>query len=673
MTWRREKMGQILYGADYYPEQWPEEVWLEDMKLMKEAGVNIVRLGIFAWASIQPEEHRFEFGWLDRIMDLLAENGIAVHLATATASPPAWLTHRYPETMNVDVNGHPYRHGSRQHYSPASKVFRQYCAELVRKIAERYKNHPALFMWHINNEHGGHLQKDYTPDAITGFREWLQRRYGTLDELNDQWGTAFWSQKYSDWEEIGPPSTTPIAFCNPGQELDFSRYMNDCLLELYLNEYRILREVTPDVPILASFMMEFKWLNYYEWAKHMDVVGLDTYPDPRLGIPVSQAMDFDMLRSMKDSQPYLLMEQVTTQVNWRRNNAQKKPGQMRLWSYQSIARGGDGILFFQWRQSKAGAEKFHGALVPHSGDVNSRVYREVRQLGEELQRLEAVVGSRIKARTAILFDYENWWAVEMAGKPSADIRYREQVMKYYTALHELNVAVDIVQPHSDLSGYDLVLAPTLYMIDAATADRLERFVESGGTLLTTFWSGMVDRNDRIHLGGYPAPLRKLLGIHVEEFDPFTPEQTSSLQMVDPDCSGDYSCSLWADIIRLEGAKALGVFTADYYEGYPAVTENAYGKGSALYVGMFPEQKLADKLIRHLAERLDLLPDILVPSGVETSVREDNGKSFQFVLNHLEHPVVIDLKGRSCVDLITGSSFAERIELESYDVAILKWK
>ncbi|WP_282938246.1 beta-galactosidase [Paenibacillus sp. RC67] len=662
------KLPHLFYGGDYNPEQWPEEVWKDDMRLMNKAGVNMVSVGIFSWAALQPGPDTYDFAWLDRLMDLMAEHGIMADLATATASPPAWMAKLHPESLPVDENGARYAQGSRQHYCPNSKAFRLYGQRLVRKLAERYKEHPALAMWHINNEYACHISQCFCDECSREFRVWLEKRYGTIDELNARWGTNFWSQKYYEWDEIGLPGKTPT-YANPGQQLDYKRFMSDSLLDAYLGEQRILKEITPNLPIMTNFMGAFKPLDQFEWAKHIDVITWDSYPEPTAGIPVFAAMQHDLMRSMKGGQPFILMEQVTSQVNWRQHNPLKRPGVMRLWSYQTIAHGGDGVMFFQWRQSGAGAEKFHGAMVTHTGDENSRIYREVEQLGQELKQLDALVDSRVEAKVAIVFDWHNWWALELDSKPSRDVLYLEQIKQYYQALFEHNVGVDFVQPNADLSGYKLVLAPALYMVGPGVAANLESYVTNGGTLLTTFFSGMVDENDRIHLGGYPAPLRKLLGICVEEFDPMIPGQTNGIAVSG---SGEYSCSLWADLIRLEGANDRATFTTDFFAGSPAITEHSFGEGKAYYVGTQPEAGFIKQFIGGLLTDLELQAPLMAPAGVELSVRTAaSGERYIFALNHNSQAANIGLSEGVFVELISGQSASTSLELAPNGVAILQ--
>lgn len=666
--WEQE---HIYFGGDYNPEQWPEEVWQQDMRLMNKAGVNLVSIGIFSWALLQPDKDTYDFGWLDRLMDLLAQHGIRADLATATASPPAWMAVQFPDSLPVDEHGVKYAQGSRQHCCPNSPTYRKYSQLMARKLAERYKDHPALAMWHVNNEYGCHISRCYCEQCTSAFREWLKQRYQTIEELNDRWGTRFWSQTYYHWDEIALPAKTPT-YANPGQQLDYARFMSDSLLDCYLGERNILKQITPHIPVTTNFMNSFKPLDYFEWAKHLDVAAWDSYPEPTSGTPVAAAMWHDLMRSLKEGQPFILMEQTTSQVNWRPQNPLKRPGINRLWSYQAVARGGDGVMYFQWRAAKAGAEKFHGAMVTHTGDEHSRVFKEVEQLGNELSKLSAIVGSRIQAKTAILFDWHNWWALEQDSKPSADVRYLEQVAHFYKTLYDQNIAVDFVKPGNDLSQYDLVFAPALYMIEAEWADKAEQFVASGGTLVVSFFSGIVDGNDRIHLGGYPAPLRKLLGICVEEFDPMLPAQQNVVWYHTPDGGyEDYNCRLWADIIRLEGADALATFREDFFAGSPAVTRHSFGQGKAYYIGTELEDIFYKKFVKQLVEQLQIAPLLQVPEGVELTCREKDGHSYLFLLNHLPREVSLALPKSANEELITGKQVVSELVLEPNGVAIVK--
>ncbi|MGF1470921.1 MAG: beta-galactosidase [Rubrobacteraceae bacterium] len=662
-----EKVPHVLYGGDYNPEQWPEEVWREDVRLMRDAGVNLVSLGIFSWAKLEPRPGEYDFGWLDRIIDLLYGNGVMVDLATATASPPPWLARIHPESLPVTREGVTLYPGARQHYCPSSAGYRDRAAELVRRIAGRYGEHPALAMWHVNNEYGCHVSECYCDASAAHFRGWLKDRYGDLAGLNEAWGTAFWSQQYSEWAEVFPPRPAPT-FANPTQQLDFRRFSSDALLECFLMEKGILREATPEVPITTNFMGFFKPLDYWRWAAHEDVVSDDSYPDPSdPEAHIGAAMNRDLMRSLGGGKPWVLMEQTTVRVNWRERNAPKKPGQMRLWSHQAVARGADGIMFFQWRASKAGAEKFHSAMVPHGEPEQSRSWQEVKRLGAELARLDALPGAGGEAEVAILLDWENWWALELDSKPSAAVRMLDGLYSFYKPLFESNVPVDFAHPGSELSKYKLVLAPHLYLVSDAVAENLRRFVSEGGYLLMSFFSGIVDERDHVRLGGYPAPFREMLGLRVEDFSPLAAGEANRVVTNE---GGVYDCSLWGDLIHLEGAEPLATYENDFRAGIPAATRHEFGAGYAYYLGTRPEEAYTAQLVSEACDAAGVRTPPKTPPGIEAVRRKAGGRSFLFLLNHNHEEVQLPLDVAS-KDLLTGDSHAGRLTLEPRGVAVLE--
>jgi len=657
----------MIYGGDYNPEQWPEEIWEEDVRLMREAGVNLVSLGIFAWAKLEPRPGEYDFGWLDRVISLLHEGGVMVNLATATASPPPWLAVLHPESLPVTQNGVVLHPGARQQYCPSSAAYKERATGLVRRIADRYKDHPALAMWHVNNEYGCHVAACYCDASAEHFREWLRARYGDLDALNEAWGTAFWSQRYGEWGEILPPRSAPT-FANPTQQLDFRRFSSDALLELYEMEKEILRRATPEIPITTNFMGFFKPVDYWKWAPREDLVSDDSYPNPSdPEAHIGAAMSRDLMRSLGDGDPWVLMEQTTVRVNWRERNVPKRPNEMRLWSYGAVARGAEGIMFFQWRQSKAGAEKYHSAMVPHVRTEDSRSWSEVKQLGAELGKLDELLGARGEAETAILLDWESWWALELDSKPSAAVRMLEGLYSFYKPIYEANVSVDFVHPGADLSSYKLIVAPNLYLITDDSAENIRRFVAGGGTLLLSFFSGIVDGRDHIRLGGYPAPFIELLGLRIEDFVPMAAGETHRLDVPD---SEPCDCDLWADLIHLKGAEPLATYADSFYAGTPAATRNVFGEGAAYYIGTRPEEDFTKSLLQRVCEEASVKPTADVPPGVDAVRRKTEDASFLFVLNHNEESVELapPNPGR---DLLTGTEHHSNLVLDALEVAVLK--
>lgn len=458
LTALRSRLGGPAYGCDYNPEQWPEEVWAEDMRLMRQAGVNLVSVGIFSWAKIEPRPGEYDFGWFDRLMDLLAANGIGACLATMTASPPPWLARLHPETLPITATGVRLAPGSRQQFCPSSPVYRDHARRLVEQIATRYRDHPALALWHVNNEYGCHMNACYCEVSAAAFREWLRDRYGDLATLNAAWYTDFWSQQYGEWDEIGVPSLAPY-HPNPTQSIDFSRFTSDAFLGCFRTEKEVLSRLTPEVPVTTNFIHEGPAIDLFGWAEDQDLIAFDSYPDPfEADSHIAAGFHYDLMRSLRHGQPWFLMEQATAAVNWRERNAMKAPGAMRLGSWQAVAQGADAVMFFQWRASRGGTEKFHAAMVPHTG-TDTRIFREVCELGAELAAVPGLVDSRVHADTALLLDWSSWWALERDSHPSVDVTRGEAELAHYAPLFEAGVTCDVVHPERDLSGYRLVVVP----------------------------------------------------------------------------------------------------------------------------------------------------------------------------------------------------------------------
>ncbi|MFG2095506.1 beta-galactosidase [Streptomyces sp. NPDC048612] len=660
----------IHFGGDYNPEQWPEEVWAEDLELMRAAGVTMVTAGIFSWAKVEPRPGAWEFGWFDRVMDGLAGAGIAVCLATMTASPPPWLSRAHPEILPEDADGHRRWPGGRQHYCPSSPVYRAHAVRLVEQLATRYAGHPALALWHIGNEYGCHTRHCYCEVSAGDCRRWLRERYGSIGALNDAWSTAFWSQAYGDFEEVLPPRTAPT-FPNPAQQLDYLRFGDEALRACYLAEKAVLARLTPGIPATTNLMPQHKPVDAFAWAPHMDAMALDFYQDP--SVPddhVRAGYVFDLMRSARSGQPWMLLEQAPGAVNWRPRNGPKPPGAMRLWSWQAVAQGADAVLFFQWRQSLGGAEKFHSAMLPHGG-TDTRIFREVCELGRELASLPGIAGTRSRAGVALLADWQSWWALELDSKPSTALEHSRIALDHYRPLFEAGVACDVLPPRRELSGYRLVVAPSLYLLTAPDAERLAAYVRDGGRLLVSFFSGIVDENDRVHPGGYPAPLRALLGLRVEEFWPLEAGRTVAVG------GGDYTgrADLWSEALDLEGAEALARFTDGPLAGRPAVTRHSYGRGTVWYVGTRLEPALMRALlddVRAAADVRPVLPEL--PPGVQATVREGAGGRHVFLLNHGTETVEVTLpapmRNALAADGTPGTGAVGRITLGARGVAVL---
>ncbi len=664
----------IGLGADYNPEQWPEEVWAQDVRLMQQAGVTFATVGVFSWALLEPEQGRFDLGWLDRVMDLLGDGGIAVDLATATASPPPWLSRAYPETLPVDREGNRLWPGGRQAWCPSSPVFRELALTLVETMAARYAGHPALAMWHVSNELGCHNVHCYCDVSAASFRGWLADRYGDVAALNQAWGTTFWSQHYSAFEEVLPPRLG-TAIPNPTQQLDYARFSSDELLGHYRAERDVLRRVTPEVPVTTNVMVmsHTTGMDYWSWAPEMDLVSQDHYIDHRLADPVHElAFCGDLVRGIAGGSPWFLMEHSTSAVNWQPVNVAKQPGELLRTSLAHVARGADSVGYFQWRASRAGAEKFHSALVPHTG-TDTKVWREVCELGGILERAADVAGTRVDgADVAMLFDWHARWAADLGSHPSSLVRYIDQPMALHRALWGQGVRVDFPRPGGDLAGYRVVLVPSMYLVDDATAESVRRFVADGGHAVITYFSGIVDEHDHIRLGGYPGAFRDLLGISTEEFFPLMAGTTVAVRAAggeSPALVGDgWTGSVWTELTHLAGADAAAVYADGPLPGHPAVTRHESGHGVAWYVGTALDDAALAALLGRVVADAGVHP--LAPSrdGVEVVRRSGEGRSFLFVINHGDTVTEVPADG---VDLVTGTEVHGSVQVPGGGCAVVR--
>ncbi|MEO3885299.1 beta-galactosidase [Nonomuraea sp. B5E05] len=662
----RARVGGFAYGGDYNPEQWEPAVWQEDVRLMREAGVNTVSLGVFAWASLEPEPGTYEFGWLDDVMDLLHEHGISVNLATPTAAPPVWLTHLHPEVFPIMADGEPFGFGNRLHYDPSSPIYREYAARITTRLAERYSFHPALAMWHISNEYG---PTAYNEAASAGFRRWLRRRYGDLDTLNEAWTTRFWGQLYTDWEQIEVPSI-PRTWMNPARKLDFKRFTSDALLECYLAERDIVRSFRDDVPVMTNFMRFFRHADYWRWAPEEDAVALDIYPNPaEADSHVSAAFNYDLFRSLKGGQPWMLMEQSSSAVCQWKLNVVKEPGRMRLGSLQALSRAADSVMFFQWRAGRGGHERFHSAMLPHSGPA-SRTFREIVELGREMKLLTPVAGTTSSAEIAVLFDWDGWWGLEEThGLPRSDFSYTDTVMRHYAPLWERHHAVDVVSAGSSLDGYKVLVVPNAYLIGDEGAERIRAFTRDGGTVVMSFFSGVVDDCNRVRPDGYPGAFRDLIGAKIDEYWPARPHEVFAVRFTD----GRHATSTWwRDDLHLETGTALATYADGLLEGRAAVVENRYGSGRVVYVATLLEQAALDAVVLEAVESAGVRSRFEgVPAHVECSVRGNDTYEYVFLLNHsAELSASVPLEGPG-TDLLTGSPVSGQVELGPLGAAVIQ--
>ncbi|MDE3205350.1 MAG: beta-galactosidase [Acidobacteriota bacterium] len=649
----------IAYGGDFNPEQWPEETLDEDLRLMAEAGVSFVSLAIFSWALLEPEPGRYEFAWLDRVIDAMAGAGIAVDLATATASPPPWWSRAHPDSLPVLADGTTLWWGSRQAFCPSSPDYRRSATALAAALAEHYRNHPALSMWHVHNEYGCHNAACYCDTSAASFRVWLRSRYDDLDRLNHAWGTTFWSQRYGEWDEILPPRSTGT-WRNPGQQLDWARFCSDELLACYRAEREVLRRVTPDVPVTTNFMSLFEPLDYRAWAAEVDVVSNDHYVRLDMVDPADDlSLAGDLMRSLAGG-PWWLMEHSTSAVNWQPLNRAKAPGEMIRNSLTHVARGADAIGFFQWRASRAGAEKYHSGMVPHAG-TDTKVWREVVQLGAHLRALAEVAGSSVDAEVALAWTWPAWWGAELGAHPSVHLDAAGHLRAWHAALRRRAVTADVVSPLDGLAPYRLVVAPHLYLLTDEEAAALTAYVEGGGTLLATFFSGIVDERDHIRLGGYPGALRDLLGVRMEEFFPLLPGETVGL-------SDGRTGRIWSELGRTEGAEVRATFASGPVAGSPALTRHAVGAGHAWYLATRLDGADLDALVGDLVARCGVRRTAEVAEGVEVVRRRGPDGTWLFAINHTAEEQAVAASG---LELLTGRPVDGRVTVAPGAVAVVR--
>lgn len=663
--WPQPLAGQqerIWYGGDYNPDQWPEEVWDDDVRLMKKAGVNLVSVGIFSWAKIETSEGVYDFDWLDRIIDKLGEAGIAVDLTSATASPPMWLTQAHPEVLWKDYRGDVCQPGARQHWRPTSPVFREYALKLCRAMAEHYKGNPYVVAWHVSNEYGCHNRFDYSEDAEHAFQQWCEERYGTIDAVNDAWGTAFWAQRMNDFSEIVPPRFIGDGnFMNPGKLLDFKRFSSDALKAFYIAERDTLAEITPDLPLTTNFMVSASGsvLDYDDWGDEVDFVSNDHYFIPGEAHLDELAFSASLVDGIARKDPWFLMEHSTSAVNWREINYRKEPGQLVRDSLAHVAMGADAVCYFQWRQSKAGAEKFHSAMVPHAGE-DSAVFRDVCELGADLNKLsdEGILGSRLaKSRVAVVFDYESEWATEHTATPTQHVHHVDEPLAWFRALADQGVTADVVPVRGAWDDYEMVVLPSVYLLSEETTRRVRDYVVGGGRLVVTYYTGISDEKDHVWLGGYPGSIRDVVGVRVEEFMPMGDDFTGvpdRLELSNGAVAHDI-----ADVIgSVDGtATVLETFKDDPWtgmDGAPAIVAHTFGEGRSVYVGA---RLGRDGIALSLPEILDSL-GMAEAGGNDGRVlhveREGaDGSRFVFSFNRTHETVRVPVEGEVVV-----SSFAD---------------
>jgi len=670
----------LLHGADYNPEQWlhdPQVLQL-DIELMKKAGCNVMSVGIFSWAVLEPEEGKYNWEWLDRILDSLHENGISVFLATPSGARPAWMAQKYPEVLRVSSNRHRNLYGARHNHCYTSPIYREKIKQVNERLAARYASHPAVKLWHISNEFGGECHCDLCQEA---FRGWLKKKYGTLDKLNAEWWTTFWSHTYSDWSQIESPAPHG-EHATHGMNLDWRRFVSDQTLDFMKHEIAVVKSVNPELPATTNFMYYYNGLNYFKFKDAIDIVSWDSYPTwhkkSDFEIAVDTAMNHDLMRSIK-RQPFLLMESSPSMTNWQSVSKLKKPGMHILSSLQAVAHGSNSVQYFQWRKSRGSSEKFHGAVVSHDGSPDTRVFKEVAELGKILQKLSSVAATESRAEVAIVYDWENKWAIEDSQGPrNKGMGYIEEVQSHYRALLKQGITVDFVDMECDIDSYKVVIAPMLYMLRCGFERKLRAFVKLGGTLVLTYWSGIVNENDLVFQGEVPHQLSDVAGVVSEEIDGLYDHEQNAGEVVQhiagleqTSLAGTYSCSKLCDLVHVKGAEALMVYQDDFYAGRPALTRHAYGEGVSYYVTSHFEDAFYDDFYRDIAASVSLYKPVTaaLPEGVYITVRSNEEKEYLFVHNFSGKEVVMPALGSAWQSITSHDALNAAWNLKAYGVLV----
>ncbi|MEU2545934.1 beta-galactosidase [Streptomyces roseolus] len=662
-------LSRLAFGGDYNPEQWPESVWQEDVRLMREAGVTLVSVGIFSWALLEPEPGRYDFGWLDRVLDLLHANGIRADLGTPTVAPPAWFYRAHPEALPATPDGVRLAYGSRGAICHSSPAYREAAARITTELARRYAGHPALALWHVHNEYGVPVSACYCDGCAAHFRRWLDGAYGSVEAVNEAWGTAFWGQRYGTYEEILPPRTTPTVG-NPAQQLDYRRFADATIRENFRAERDILHELSPGIPVTTNFMTALSQcdsIDYWAWGREVDLVTNDHYliTDGRR-THVNLAMAADLTRSVAGGAPWLLLEHSTSGVNWQPRNPAKRAGEMARNSLAHVARGSEGAMFFQWRQSRRGAEKFHSAMVPHGG-TDTRIWREVVELGAGLGALEEIRGSRTVPDVAMLWDWQSWWAQKLEWRPNEAHDARERADGFYETLYDRHLTVDFAHPEADLSAYPMVVVPALYLMTEAAGQNLREYVENGGTLVVSYFSGIVDEHDAVHPGAYPGALRDVLGLTVDEWSPLLDDQRVGL-------AGPGGAALtgdvWTEFVRPRGAETVWTYTDGPAAGGPAVTRHRLGRGTAWYVSTRLDAASLDAIVAAAAEDAGIPSRPALPRDVEVVRRAGAHGHYVFVLNHTDAEAKVQLDGPG-TELLAGGEVTGTLTVPAGGVRVVR--
>lgn len=669
----------FLFGGDWNPEQWPEDTWEQDIEKLEDAHINEATINVFSWALLQPSEDRYDFSMLDKIVALLVKHRFNIVMATGTAALPAWMVRTHPEVIRTDQEGRHRVFGGRHNFCPTSEYFRQASGALAGHLAERYADTPGLMAWHVGNEYGGGGGLCYCEGCARAFRVWLKEKYGTVQALNQAWCANFWSHTIYDWEDVVPPVTYGDGISEnkcviSGLQMDYRRFQEQAQLACFTNERDAIRRHDGSTPITTNLMGTFKDLDYFEWAQQMDLVSWDNYPGMDT-TPSFTAMSHDLMRGVGGGRPFMLMEQTPNQQCWFPFCKVKRPGEVRKLSWQAVAHGADTVQFFQMKQSLGGCERSHGAVLDHSGSEESRVFKETAALGAELDRVGGrLMGSRVVARVAIMFDWQSYWSLEGCVGPTTGFSYPQEVHRFYRPLYRRNLAVDFIpstSPVEALKKYDLVLAPALISLLPGVADHLESYVSDGGTFVTGYMAGIHDEHDLVVPGGYPGALRGLTGVWVEEIDALAPDETIPVEGLAA-ADGQPVGRIVASLIHCEGAQPFASYGGgDFYAGSPALTVNDFGRGRAYFVGTPLDEAGMDAFMDPIVDSLGL-PAVDAPGDVSLSIRQsDDGTRYAIVINSAHSPVTTDLPLlRGGEDLLAGGQVSGPLDLPAYGVALV---
>ncbi|MEI7729382.1 MAG: beta-galactosidase [Verrucomicrobiota bacterium] len=678
----------MYFGADYHPEHWvypyagtkeqPESRWERDAELMVAAGINVVRMGEFSWGLSEPEDGKFDFAWLRRVMEVMHRYGIQVVLGTPTAVPPLWLSQKHPEILPIDERGLTLHAGTRHAACLNSDVFWTYSKRMVTELAKALGNHPALIAWQIDNGIGGHFTEfSFNPETRTDWHAWLKAKYETIENLNLCQGLSFWGQTVTDWDQMPMPMAAPTTH-NPALMLDWMRFSSDTMVAFVRVQAELLRELTPNLPVTTNIRAMTRHFDHFYMAEALDFVAMDSYATIK-SRAAENACDIDMIRSLKKSDiripggnsGFWAIEQKAGQVNWQDVNSLIRPSVVRLFTYQVVSRGADGVLYFYWRQPRIGSEQFYGGVLTHDGRGTNRVYKEISQIGAEMKRLGPVLaGTKVVANACILYSHTNEWALKQPRQPNKFFNLREHLLLFYSALHDRNIAVDFARPEDDLSQYRLVIAPSLALLSSQEAQRLREYVQNGGTLVATCNTALLDENHIAPDNCYPHGLQDVFGVEIQEFDTLAPNEENHLSFRSGFPSTHlHPARLWCDLLEPMGCQVMATYAKDFYAGKPALTMNEFGLGRAVYFGTVSGQPFYYDLVSWLRGLCALSPLLKVPDTVEVSLRQKGDQKLYFLLNHQNASVRISFF-KPMHDFLSGRTFTGNYDLPPHGVLVL---